>query len=461
MITLLEAGSLYLTGLTLAGILSMAFLPSVTSVPIVGQRVVAGDLKLSAPQVLLTLLGLLVVAFVVVVATDLLRRSPESTPRPSLSSAVPSRVRYLPLGVSAAMLSVALLLPGKTGGAIALASVVAFLLGVPLIASTVLVELGRSLQKLPYPATLLAGRRMERRPVTVARPLLGISVLTLLLTSGAGFLAVMGTGDPSPVRDPSTVSYRVDALDLRDLDIRRMQDALPAAAVLPYAFAPESGRLLLGARCADVRKVVRTACDPSRPFVLDEAATDRVQRIIGGVPGSGGFQLTEPGTVAARGTFVLVPRQTVSDGAVRRAVSRSFVAPIAVTPEDLGTQRESPLVPWLYAGLTAAALCIGVAALVMATDGFLRARRENEVLRALGLTATQVTKFEASQFGFAYGATVGTSFLVGCALCVLLTIIGDAEAVPWIALGTILVGLVGGAVAAVTSLIAFGRLQHR
>jgi hypothetical protein len=238
-----------------------------------------------------------------------------------------------------------------------------------------------------------------------------------------------------------------------------MQEALPSVAVLPYALSPESGHLVLGGRCEDVRKVVRLTCDPSQLYMLDEAASRRVGGIIADHSGPGGVELADPRMMANEGAFVLAPRGQVSDAEIRQAVARSFVGPIAVTADDLGRDRESPLVPWLYGGLTAAAICISLAALVMATDGFLRARRENEVLKLLGLTSSQMTKFELSQFGFAYGVTAGTSFLVGCALCMLLTVVGDSASVPWTALGVILLGLVAGALAAGGSLAVFGRLQ--
>ena len=122
-------------------------------------------------------------------------------------------------------------------------------------------------------------------------------------------------------------------------------------------------------------------------------------------------------------------------------VEGHVVAPTVVSPVS-ATPHSSPLTPWLWGGLCAAGMLLGLGVLVAVVDRHLATLPGRAHLIIIGVTVGQLRRLEALRFAIPYAATATLSAALGAALCLLVVQRAGVSA----PVGTLLVA--GGIIAA-------------
>ena len=407
--------------------------PHLTRLPPIGRAANPGDLSLSPVSALLC--AAFTLTFVALSAIATSARTKSDRPRPGGIQTAFSVMRAVPALLGTGTILLGLVVSGKTGGALVLAGVVTFLLGLPVVLPFGVRSLGRQIQRLPSVVMLFAGRTLERNAIRSARPMMGLVALAILLTTGAGFLAVVGTLDPPPVGDQRLVAARVSSLAYQPQDLVNLRGKLPGSVVAPYTItgSPEGPELRLGATCADLA-VLQIECSPDKGLV--GSAADGIARAVGFPPGILTIVL---GKVANHSNGQLLalsgPRETFAQD-VRAAAGATLVGPVVMTLDDQA-QVESPLVPWLIMGFLVGAVLLLLAACILLVDGVLRAESERQLLAKLGVPNRKLMQIEALQLLSSYTFTAGIGLAVGTVLCIVVVLVGGDTAIPFAQLGRI------------------------
>ncbi|XVV08307.1 hypothetical protein ACQP2X_26035 [Actinoplanes sp. CA-131856] len=424
-----------------------------TVVPVLTMPVFSGDMTVAALPTAGTALIVLTVAALSAVLTDRWRQRTDLT-RPIAAPQQLSRFRTLPMLPGLAIVLLALFVPGRLSGSLGLAGVILVVLAMPLLLPKWVASAGGFLQRRGTVSTLLAGRRLERFPHVVARPLFGLAGLTLLACCVLGFLAVTAPDESGARPDRAVVTYRVGSLNEGQESLERFRAALPDAAV--FAYVQTTDGLQIGSSCADLARALKLGCEPGDQGALAPRDEQQLRAALGAPPGTA-IALKDSVPPAGGRVLVLAP-SAVSDADVRNAAARTLLGPVVSSAADMQPQ-QSPLVAWLTAALIVAGVLGTGGAVMLAIDGSLRASHRNAALRNLGLTRRRLAGLEALQFGVSYFTVIGTSLLAGLGLCYVLVTIGGSIALPWAGLALVAgAGAVTGLV--ICALIAvFGRIS--
>lgn len=438
-------------GATACVVASHFLFPRLTKVPLLGLPVFEGDLKI-AVEWTAGVIGIVVAAAALsAVATDTWRRRTPAT-APVAAPDRLSRIRVAPMLVGLSLVGVALITPGRLSGTIGLAGAIMVVLGLPLLMPYGLATAGGLLRQGSRTSMLLAGRRLQRFPTTIARPLFGLAGLTLIVCCVLGFLAVANAEDPSRAAvGPET--YRVSFLGSQQKSVDDFRHALPGALVLEFAQEGES--LIITARCKDLSSKVVLECASPGYGPLVHADARRLGAVLG-VPPDTGLILVESVPDFTGRLLVVAPAEVVADD-IRNAAARTLLAPVVSGAAEM-RQRQSPLVSWLLSALLAAAVLGALTASIMAIDGTLRSAQRDAALRSLGLTRYRLARLEAVQFAASYITVIGSSFLVGVGLCYVMATIGASSDLPWSGLATTGLIAAGGGVVIFGLIVGFGRL---
>lgn len=461
-LAVLETLALGVPGFVVAVALWALIGPRLTSVPVVGYRVVRGDLALPWPVLLAHLAVAVVLSALVAgfVAAVFLRRVPRPRPSPERSNF--TALRTVPPAVAVVSLTVGSLYTGYSSADFNLLGMVAAIASVPAVLPLALRAAGRVVGRSGSLPGWLAGRALQWAPARAARPFVGGAALLMLVLVGRSYLAVTRNTEVA-VAPPGAGAVDLTWRDPRPGDLTRLADAAGGALVVPVANAgpgeATQGPQPIGATCRDlVSYFPRVTCKTGSPYAIPaEVQRQLLQRLspFAEVAPVAGVRLVPRERLRATGgTMILDNSPDASLIARVRTAAMQVLPPFAVlTPSYL--LQESPIVPWLVGGGIVAAVGLGLACLLVLVDRLLVASRHHRHLVNVGISRAALTAVGAWMFAPPCAVAVAVSLATGLGVGALLA--SDADAgMPWTviigaALTAVTLGVLGTATVALLS----------
>ena len=188
--------------------------PGLESVPLVGQRVLKGDLQI--PLLLSIVVALGIVALTA--AAALTRPDQHIGSRPaSRVPSPPALWRVIPLLGSLAVIVYSTAQSGAGAVRLLLTGLIAACLSVTFALPVLIWLLGQALAKGKSTLSLLVGRTLSSNAANSSRPLLALTAVAVLVPPCASFIATARAGDPSPPSSVHTIQVngRLDSATLR------------------------------------------------------------------------------------------------------------------------------------------------------------------------------------------------------------------------------------------------------
>lgn len=324
------------------------------------------------------------------------RRRFRVSPRPLVGSQTLRQARWLPLAAGAVLLVSSLARNGKGAALPALAGVLLTTCGLPLVLPILARAVGAAVARTGGPGQLLAGRGLQRAPLTAVRPLFGLAAILVVTPVVATWLAIARQHDPPTVPDQQLQVARITGA-LTSLEPTALRAAEPADIVM--AVKEGAGGQQIFAGCTQLRRLLDTpACVGN---TLTAAGNARLTRLVGG---SGGFSLNASAAVAGRPDMILVlgQRSPSFETRIRAAALNQRAAVSVFSDEDL-LQRESPLVAWILGGLKALCGLLFAALAVSLIGRSVGDPASRRLLGVLGLTGSQIRAVQLRGFLLAYG----------------------------------------------------------
>jgi hypothetical protein len=474
MLSVLEALVLAAPGLFAATVAWAILGPRLSTVPLVGYEVAAGDLGLPWWLAVGALgAGIAVTALVAGLLAAASRRRGAS-PRPAAERQRLSALRIAPLALAAAAFTLGKSVGGYREADFYLLGMVAAVIGVPAIVPVLLRALGGVLGRARSTSVAIAGRSMQWDPARAARPFIGAAALLFLVLTGTGYVTLSrDTDNEEPnLATGATHAVTVQWQDPKPGDLPLLREAVEGGMVAPFVegghdhqhddgknhhHTGSPGVLSVGATCAEVAHYVPdTTCDPNSPFsapsAMQQRLADWLAQAVHGAPGQ--IRLVPPTDLDEAGSALVVDNAPLEalDERTRNAAITTLPAPY-VRSAVTSASRESPLIPWLIGGVVTAVIGLTIACLMSLVDRLLGARNHHRQLVNLGISRRRLTALGAWTFALPYIAVLGMSFLAGSVATALLilptpmpwTPIGITAAVALAAglLGTISVALLG------------------
>lgn len=380
---------------------------NLATLPLVGRPVTRGELvppPLPAAAAVVGLITAIVLLSLLVLDGRRLRLSP----RPLAGSQTLRQARWLPLAAGAVLLLSSLARNGKSAALPALAGVLLTTCGLPLVLPILARAVGAAVARKSGPAQLLAGRGLQRAPLSAVRPLFGLAAILVVTPVVATWLAMARQHDPPTVPDQQLQVARITgALPSLDLTVLRAAES----ADIVMAVKEGAGGQQIFAGCTQLRRLLGTSACVGN--TLTAAGNARLTRLVGG---SGGFRLNASSVVAGRPDMMLVlgPRSPSFETRIRAAALNQNAAVAVFSDEDL-IQRESPLVAWILGGLTALCGLLFAALAVSLVGRSVGDPASRRLLGVLGLTGSQIRAVQLRGFLLAYGVVFSFALTAGVA----------------------------------------------
>lgn len=203
--------------------------PRLQAVPLVGQRVLPGDLAMpawTAGAIAASMVALAAVAGATRGYSRVGSRPASRVPRP------PARWRLAPLAASIGLIAYSVTQTGEAGVRLFVSGVFAASVGLIIALPVFIDSLGIVLARAGSVIGLLAGRRLCWDADRLARPLTALASLAVIVPVAASYVAVARSGDPAPPR--STISAIIVNGDLEPEARRSLQVAADGVFVDVY-----------------------------------------------------------------------------------------------------------------------------------------------------------------------------------------------------------------------------------
>ncbi len=434
LLALLETACLALPGILAGALLWELISPHLSEVPIVGHRVIPGDLTLSPGLLSGVVLACAVATGLLSIAVSRVRqRRNVGGPRPDPGKALVTPLRVAPIVMAAVSFLVAQALPVRFGGMVAIVGILLTIWGLPLLLPGILWAIGRALAGLDRALAFLAGRILEWDPIRVSRPLAGVAALAVIGLTGVGYLVLLHNTGPSAPTGPSPSVVVVQWEVPRAGDAVRLRAALERGEVLPVRVDEERNEVLVGATCPEIRPYFAgTGCEPGAPYRL---SPQTVRRLVSSVPviayEGASVRLVPRSTLSTSGAALVLDRSPLAtlDSRVRDVVMRLLPAP-SVYSRLMFTPRTPPLVPWIVGGMYVALFVLALGCLVSLVDRLLSSRRRDRRLLSLGVTPRRLTLLEMCLFSIPYAVAALVAFLAGLGVCWLI-VRSIGAVMPW------------------------------
>ncbi len=472
-IAVLESLLLAVPGLIAAVVVWWLVAPRLRIVPVVGHRLVAGDLALPG-WLLVAELGLAVALCVVVSIAILGLRRNSSALRATSDKAGLSRLAAVPLIVSFVAFVMAGIATGNLRLNLNALGTVCAVAGAPLVVPAVLRAVGAVVGRSRSVTTCLAGRWMEWNPKRAARPFVGLAGLVVLVIAGAGYFTVK---DELFMEVPGPSSVGVEGVDVRwrDVasgDLARFTAEVNVGLVVPYGSGSAAGSdghghgrsqrmaLSLGASCPQMARLrLGEACDPKAPLTLSASTEHQLAEVISEVTGErvGQLRLVPREQLAGLGAAVVLDRSPLEllDEHVREAARSTLPAPYVDSAIFARQPRFSSVVGWVTAGIAAALIALTAACLISLVDRMLSARRRLQHLLNLGISPAQLTRVGATMFAMPYTVATLAGFSTGCAIAIR-KVTNPGIPMPWSTIGVTLLAILGVGLLGTAALAALG-----
>lgn len=423
-------------------------------VPVVGRRVVRGDLALPWWALLGCLTLALAVAALIATTSTALRRMRTTSPRPTGGRPLSSRLALIPAYVAVAAFAAGKVVGGDREADLVLVGTAAAIIGTPLMMPAVVRAAGGVLAAASSPARALVGHGMVWDPAGAGRPFVGLGAALVMMLAGTGFLALAEFTEP-PVgleRGPQAVAvqWRGAGPDALSSYAARL-----GALVVPYASPEGAGgpqsQATLGAACPQLSRLVGGACQPSAPYLLSAEVEQKLVRMLDTLGVSEApltdVKLVPPGEMAVPAdategrALVLAARPLpVLDEQVRN-VAMSSLPSAKVTSLLQSVQSPSPLVPWIKGALVAALSALALACLLSLIDRLQAVRRQHHQLLRMGASSHDMAALGRWLFCAPYTVVCVASGTAGVLICGL--IVRPILPLPWSTIGVVLLFMLG------------------
>lgn len=395
-------------------------LPLLHTVPVIGYRLVPGDLALPLP--------LYVVAVVLVsVATTLVaghgaRRAVAVTasPRPVVARA---RLRWwvaLPVGAGLTTLGAVTVVNNRLAADLSMIGSVLLVIGVPLLLGTIVYLTGSIQARSRSVTASLAGASLRWRPEQLATTLMPLSALVVLTAGVIGYAASIDYSYLAPPRPEVTVTTLRSPVPLTVS--QRTAITRQTSGTVVVAQETDDG-LELGADCVALKTLVpaMTCSAGQRQLSAQDARTFATATALS-VAGLFSAQNTQSGTLLVLGHDAPVTQQDKIAQLVHRVV------PVITVSTDDARPYESPLSRWLTGGLYVADATLVLAVILGLLDRLIHADQQVGRLARLGANRTQIGRIQASRFAVPFIAMTLIASAAGLLACRILAYRAD---MPW------------------------------
>lgn len=449
-----ESLLLALPGVVLAMTVWVTMSGRLTTVPLLGRSVFAGDLAVGIKDLALLLpASLLAVSGMAVALSWRGLRTGKGRPRPVMTSGTLSWLRVVPSLVAMAMFGVSMTMLGTTlGETLFLLSLALSIATVPLVYAGLIRAIGSELSKIRVVPAMLAGRQLSWDPVRLTRPYAALGTIIMITTVWLGFAALLSSYENPDFDEGSISTVSVSWSDPRPDDLNRLQEALGPVLVVPMSY--DDGGFVLGTSCSGIARLFdSTACLPDQPYALP----DSLQQELGGVmtvPGP--YRLASPDTSSGGAEALVLAREPLQalDERVATAAWQVLPAPDVFSYESLIKRIEDRNV-WLISGVIAALAVLGVASVVAVVDRLIANRLQRAVLLRIGLTKGRLRTVEAWLFVVPYLVVASMSLVAGLLMAWLVLDVKNLS-IPWGQVGVLVTVAAGAAMIGVVAVVMFG-----
>ncbi|MCY4663988.1 MAG: hypothetical protein OXC00_04915 [Acidimicrobiaceae bacterium] len=428
--------------------------PRLQAVPLVGQRVLPGDLGMPAWT------AAVVAAIVVVLAaaagatrgySRVGSRPTSRIPQP------PARWRLAPLAASIGLIAYSVTQTGEAGVRLFVSGVFAASVGVIFALPVLIGSLGAALARGGSVIGLLAGRRLSWDAGRSARPLTALVSLAVIVPVAASYVAVARSGDPAP--PPSTISAISVNGDLEPEAMGALQDDADGVFVDVYRIdaAVEPRTLAKSMRVEAPRFVWVADCDPLSAHVpLESCASDGIVVAPGA---SGAFARLDAGTTTVPEGGHLDHRLFITrDGEGAERILRSYAVnsdgDMSVFSNADNEHSESRSVRWIISAIQLGTAGAFAALLLSVVTSASRSAATRVQLLAVGARASTIRRLAASESAVTVAAVGLGGVAVGTVGAVAYTLVDGARATNfWPSLVIAASVLVAAAVSAAASAV--------
>ncbi|MCL4232752.1 MAG: hypothetical protein KJ053_14335 [Dehalococcoidia bacterium] len=381
--------------------------------------------------------------------------------RATVTSPALSWSRILPLSVALLALAARPLVNGGIRDGLLLLGIVTGTLGLPAALPLILRGCGHLLASGRSLLLLLAGRSLDWDPIRAARTHAAAAVLVSLVLVGIGYVA-WRDGDVRAAPLESRAGISVAWPNDRPGDLERLGETLQGVALVRWRWSPDGLAAEVEAPCARLAPMARVTCDSEGPYSLDGADANIVARLLGAPPvQSVTVTLVEslPSSDGGAGQLLVLGSgdQLQLEAEVRTAAMRILPASVVRGPSEAGMSY-GPSHHWTIAGMTLAALVLGLATLLATVDRRLAREREGARLRRLGMRERSIKALESIMVAVPFAAAVAAGGGMGLLLChVLLAQAQPSAPMPWGPIARLLAVIGSAALAGGLALAVFGR----
>ena len=448
-IAALGASQGYQLRLTLLGNLVIAFSPVLVgaltwqltasrldSIPLVGYDTFPDQLVLPLGTLVGALASVLMILIVatIISLSDRPRRS--TSPRPVAVTETLAVVRFAPLGFTIVALITYTLNRTALSGNILLVALILSTITAPVLAPSILRPMGYALRRLPSLMIRLASGALILQPVRRARPFLALSTMIVLGFIGTSYFAYVTINATQANSTPAAIlTWSNPAAD----DLAFLETALTDRTVV--AMGTDRGTVSLATDCPTLQTSV-----PGISCLSGDIGSIGPDSPLRGILfGVETIRFVPPTALETSGEALVygVTTEGASDFRLTTAVL-SLPGGSAIAPA-LFELRDSPVLPWLKAGLIVAFIILVLAAFFPMADSILTTAGARRHLLMLGVLPRRLAMFEGALFALPASIVCLLGLTVGVVIyAILMLILSDEQFSWWV------VGAFGGAALAVT-----------
>jgi hypothetical protein len=428
-LSIAEGLLLSLPGVLLPAAMWFLFAPRVTTVPLVGNRVFAGDLAIGLLGMTISLvLAVVCILAIAGIGANRVVSGKRAVPRPSLPSAMMSWFRFLPAAVTLGLAWYTL--QGSRSSAnesLFLVLIACSLVCIPFVYAGLVKSLGAELGSLKQVSIMLAGRNLSWDAVRLTRPFAGLGTVLMIALVWAAITPIFSSTESPSYVDRGVGTAEVSWTDPQDGDLAALQQALPGDLVVtmtiqsPEVLPADAGEAMppepvaaLGTTCAQLSTIFPSSqCRTDQPSYLPP---DLVEGIAGTLPMTvGDVRLVDPTSIPQLEQTVMVfGRGTAAEVHDRVTVEAWRVLPMArVTSIVSFVKHSDDRNIWLVSAVVASLFVIAIASVVSLVDRLIANRLQRTVLLRIGLTTRRLRTLEGWLFLAPYLTVFATSLVAG------------------------------------------------
>lgn len=430
-LVIIETACLVVPSTAIMTVVVAIALPLVHSVPVIGYRVVPGDLALPWPAYL-GAVGLVSV-FATLVTGRSVRRAvvANASPRPIVQR---SRLRWwiaLPLGAGLTTIGAVTLVGNRLAADLSLIGSVLLVLGVPLLLGTIVYLTGSIQARSRSITASLAGASLRWRPEQVAATLMPLSALVVLAAGILGYAASIDYSYLSPPRPEITVTSLRSPVPLTVSQRESIIRQTPATVL--EARETDNG-ILLGASCGALQNLVPAMTCSAGTHQL----TDRDAQIFAAATSLSVAGLFNAPNIKSN-TMLVLGRDTPVTQQDEIAQLAHLAVPVIVVSTDNARPYESALSRWLSGGLYVATATLFLAVVLGLLDRLIHTDQQVGRLARLGVSPNRIGRIQTARFVTPFIAMALVASAAGLLACRILAYRAD---MPWVHLTVVLAILI-------------------